>query len=283
MGFGGADLASAPLAAVRQVADLSPEWWTAIGTLATALVALAAAVIGLAQAREARRLRVEAAAPYVIVDIVPSVAWGNILNLVIENVGRTPAHDVSFDFSPPITTSLKDYDLAGSTLVQDGIPTLPPGRRISALFDVSHERMQADLPMRYEVTVDMLDARGKPQTPQRYVLDIAPLFGLQRVEEYSIHHVAKALREMNKTQKKWTGSRGRLNVWVKDEDDHAADERAHHFLTGHGMTLGRRPVPAWALALGRRSLLRSLVALAPSLHAWIRSKVSAWQTAHRRP
>lgn len=27
-------------------------------------------------------------------------------------------------------------------------------------------------PLRYEVTVDMLDARGKRQTPQRYVLDL---------------------------------------------------------------------------------------------------------------
>jgi hypothetical protein len=39
-----------------------------------------------------------------------------------------------------------------------------------------------------------------------------------------MHDAAKALREIQKSVKKWSDIHGRLKVWVRDEDRHRLDE-----------------------------------------------------------
>lgn len=68
--------------------SLDASEWTAVGTIATAVVALVAAGFAFAQVREARRTREDQIRPFVVVDLQPNRAWGNALNLVVENVGR---------------------------------------------------------------------------------------------------------------------------------------------------------------------------------------------------
>lgn len=201
------------------------ETWTALGTVTTAAIALVAAVVGFRQLHVAREAREDQIRPFVIVDIAPSPAWGNILNLVVENVGLTLARDVHIRFTPELQTSRDQYDLASSVLIKSGIPSLPPRRRIVTIFDLSHERKQTDLPMTYNVIVEYSDAYGQPQPPLRYAIDMGFLFGLPNAAEYGIHDAAKALRDIDKKLGKWTGSSGRLNVWVRDEDAYRLKER----------------------------------------------------------
>lgn len=252
---------------------MTPAEWMALGTVATATVALFAAIFAGWQVWEIRRTREEQARPFVVVDVQPSATWGNFLNLVVENVGTTVAHDVTLEFDPPLRSSQDQYALAESVLLQDGIPTLPPGRRIQALFDLSHERVKTDLPMRYDVTVNLSDARGRSQRPQRYVIDLSHLYGLMRVQEYGIHHAAKALRGIEGSIKKWADTQGRLRVWVRDEDRHLLDERVEHALTGRYPSMAASPPSDVAMVLGRNVIVRSLV---PILRAF-------WQRVTRRP
>lgn len=180
-----------------------PEDWSALGSMATALIAMVAAVFAFFQVREARRTRRAQAQPFVVVDIAPSNVWGNILNLIIENVGTTLARDVIVKFDPPIATSIEDYSLASSDLIRHGIRSLPPRRRVEILFDLSHKRIGSGLPDRYEVEVNFKDYQDRAQEPLRYVIDLAFLNGLERVDEYGIHHAADALRKIEKTLKSW--------------------------------------------------------------------------------
>ena len=233
--------------------------WTALGTCAYALIAGIAAVVVYFQVREARRTREDQARPFVIVDIQPSPVWWNIFNLVIENVGTTLARDVAISFTPELSTSQKDYDLANSALIKEGIPSLPPRRRIQVLFDVSHERKKTDLPMRYEAEVSFKDARGRQQESLRYVIDLGYLYGLHRVEEYGLHHAAKALREINSTMQKWTGRQGRLDVWTRDEDRDNLEDQIEYAMTGHYPSMGRKGPPELALWAGRSVVVRELV------------------------
>lgn len=192
--------------------------------MTTAVVAVVAAGVGYRQLRVAREAREDQIRPFVVVDIVPSPVWGNFLDLVVENIGLTLARDVRFRFEPELETSQDRYDLADSLLIKQGIPSLPPRRQIRALFDVSHERKTAALPMTYDVTVEYSDAHGKPQPPLRYTIDLQFLFGLMHATEYGLHDAAKALREIDKKIGRWTGSGGRLNVWVRDEDERHRQE-----------------------------------------------------------
>lgn len=245
--------------------------WAAAGTVAYAVVAVVAAAFVYFQVREARRTREEQARPFVVVDIQPSVVWWNILNLVVENVGTTVAHDVRIHFDPSPASSRSGYDLATSSLLTDGIPTLPPRRRIEVLFDVAKERKDSGLPARYEVEVRFRDSRRREQEPLRYVIDFSYLYGLQRIEEYGIHHAAKALREIERVLK---GSRrgGRLAVWIRDEDADIEADRIEEAMTGEYPSLGRRSPPELVLYLGRNVFVRTVVRSCRSLITRIRRR-----------
>lgn len=244
---------------------MTPAEWTALGTVATAAVAVLAAVFAGWQVWEIRRTREDQARPFVVVDVEPSAAGGHLLNLVIENVGTTVAHDVTFEFKPALRSSRKEYNVAESVLLREGIPTLPPGRRIEALFDVSHERIKTDLPMRYDVTVHLDDSRGRRQKTQQYVIDLSHRYGLLRVEEYGVHHAANALRGIEHTVKKWTAPGGRVKVWNRDEDRYRVDQRVEHDLTGEYPTMATTAPPELLMALGRNVLIRTVVRLARQL------------------
>jgi hypothetical protein len=201
------------------------EDWSAAGSAVTALVAVFAATFAYFQVKEARRTRQEQAQPFVIVNIQPSPVSWQIMNLVVENVGATLARNVKIRFTPEIVTSQKRYDLAGSALLMEGIPTLPPRQRLEVFFDVAPDRKKAALSTRYETEVSFDDARGRKQAPLKYIIDLGYLVGLERVEEYGVHDVAEALRKIERTMKGWTWG-SRLQVSTRSEDDRRSDPRS---------------------------------------------------------
>lgn len=244
------------------LAGLSPDEWTAVGTVGTAIVAMLAAVFAGWQVWEIRRTRQEESRPFVIADIQSSAAWNNLFNLVIENAGATVARDVRVSFTPPLQSSIAEVDLESTVLLTEGIPMLPPGRQVKAFFDAAHDRKGKGLPMRYDVEVALKDFRGRPQEVQRYVIDLEHLYGLTNITEYGMHDAAKALREIQKSVKKWSDIHGRLKVWVRDEDRHRLDESIEHDLLGRYPSLATRPPPELLVAAGRHALVRAVYRLA---------------------
>lgn len=245
------------------------EWAAIIAAAAsvlTALVAVVAATFAFFQVREARRLRTDQAKPFVVVDIKPSAASAHILNLVIENIGATMARDVHIDFKPEIVTSISEYDLKDTILIRDGVPMIPPGRRLEFLFDQTVNRKQAELPMRYDVTVTYRDTNERLQEPLRFPIDLTPLYGMRFVEERGVHHVAKALDDLVKIQKRWTGSRGRLQVHASDARVERIEEESEFALTGDYPSMGRRRPPELLMWLMRFTPLRVL-------WAWVRQQL----------
>lgn len=236
-----------------------------------------------AQVREARRSREERLRPFVVVDVQPSKDWANFLNLVIENFGATEAHDVSLTFDPPLrSTQDADMPIGESSLVRNGVPMMPPGRRIQVFFDKSHERYDSDLPMHYDVTVNLRDARRRQQEPQHYVIDLSHYYGVTRVEEYGVHHAAKALRGVEQTIAKWSDNTGRLRVWSRDEDRHLLNQETEHFLTGMWPTVARRPPPDLLVVIARSTLIRTLIRAVPPLHRWLRNRLTRREAEERQ-
>jgi hypothetical protein len=171
-----------------------PVWDTAtsafvaaLAQVATAIVAVAAVIFAWRQVAEARRTREAQAQPFVVVDIEPGRVWMNWLTLVVENVGKTLAKDVRITFDPPVETTVKDNDLTKSVLLREGIAALPPGRRIETLFDLSHDRLEQKLPMRYEVSVSFRDYRNNLQESLPYTIDLTYLYDLEPLGEKTMH------------------------------------------------------------------------------------------------
>lgn len=199
----------------------TPDQWQAFGTMLTALIAIAAAVFAWQQVGHARKLREEQAQPMVVVDIERNIGVGSpFLDFVVFNYGSTIAYDVKIKFMEDVETTVDEHGLRlrDSKLLTEGIPTLPPGRKIAALFENSVDRYQReDLPHSYEVEVTYCDSNQKQYGPYKYRLDFGVLYGLMHLTEYGTHQGVKALREIEKTVKKWTdGPRGGLGVFTRD-------------------------------------------------------------------
>lgn len=232
----------------------------AVSSLGTVLVALIAAWFAWRQVGEARRLREAQAQPFVVVDIEPGRVWENLLVLVIENIGNTLARDVKMAFDPPLSTTLKDSDLPGGVLVRDGIAVLPPGRRIETLFDVSHDRLEQKLPMRYGVTVEFSDFRRKHREQLPYVIDLGYLYDLDMIGEKTLHDVAASLDKIRQEIERWRSPQGKgLTAWVRDADSYIDQSRWQRALTGQGRSLAHPELREWAKLPGRSTLVRTAV------------------------
>ncbi|MFC9289160.1 hypothetical protein [Streptomyces sp. NPDC057052] len=192
----------------------TPEDWSAAATVATALftvatvaIALAAALYAKQQVDLARQLREEQAQPFVVVDFADNPAMRKGIDFVVENMGQTLARNVKIVVDPPFASTLDDagYPLKDSALITQGIPSLPPRKRIAALFDTAPQRHGAGLPMKYTATVHFEDARGKKQEPLTYVLDLSIRYSLLSATEYGLSDAAEALRNISATLKETGG------------------------------------------------------------------------------
>ncbi|WP_157383064.1 hypothetical protein [Nonomuraea coxensis] len=116
----------------------------------------------------------ESQQPYVVVDIRASDFISEALVLIVENVGPTVARNVRIRFNPPVQTSMDGDDgekLADALIFTQGIPHLPPGRRIEALFDIGWQFFKKDLPRKYTVTVEADGPYGTVE-PLTYLIDL---------------------------------------------------------------------------------------------------------------
>lgn len=213
---------------------LAADAWTAIGTVALAGVAVATAWYARGQLAVLRRTREDEMRPSVTVRLEATAASRQLVNLVIESIGRTTAHDVRLTFDPPIATTINEppYALSDSTLIREGVPTMPPGYRITTLFEhgPSYGKVKDQAPARYTVTVRLRDGQGHEQEPQVFVLDLAHLMSLQYIDELGVHHAVKALRDIHKVMKRSLGQSGGMQVRVRDQDAHdqaEADQLAY--------------------------------------------------------
>jgi hypothetical protein len=192
-------------------ASVDPSWTDVAGVsiLAAQLFVLAvAAILGGRQVAEARRLREQQARPFVVIDL----EIGNtIAEFVITNIGSTLAQDVQFKFAPPLESSWDSEagrtPLAETRLFSSGIPTLPPGKKVVALFDQLPTRSQREMPEDYEVRVSYSDPFDK-----RYEETMSVGYGYRRDTlrrtRRDIEDVVKHLKEVADELKKWTAHGG---------------------------------------------------------------------------
>lgn len=181
-----------------------PETWTAVAAWVTVLVYVVIAVLALRQVKEARRLREEQGRPFVVVDL--DVSW--LIQLTISNIGSTIARNVRIDFEPALQSTMgRPWPWEESSLFRDGIPTLPPGKRIALPFDTSIQRLGSDLPLSYAVKVHYWGA-AKTRFTDDYVLDLGPFKGASPPAD-GIPEVVRAIEKLHSEIKEWTdGTRG---------------------------------------------------------------------------
>ena len=213
---------------------IEADEWSAVAAWLTALVAVVAGIVAIGQLGEARRLRREQAAPYVVAYMEVSAAADSIIDVVVKNLGQTAATDVRVTFEPPLTraATTEKGEPAEPVELPDSLPVLVPGQEHRTFWDTAIGRHGRDLPDRHEATIIFHDpTTGERTKPFRFVLDWGPLWSRQSVTVYGMHHAATALRAIQKDVHSWReGPRG-LRVYVRDGD--AKDERTRAALEEH--------------------------------------------------
>jgi cell division protein FtsL len=148
------------------------------------------------QAEDAQALRELQARPNVVMFQEPMEGDWQFLEIVLKNFGKTPAFDieVQLDTLPEVSP---DHPGASTTKVPipEVIPILAPQQEWRALWDHAPTRFETapELSSRHEGKVVYRDIDGKNTYETRTVLDFNLLKNTRRVDQKTIHDVAKTL------------------------------------------------------------------------------------------
>lgn len=152
-----------------------------------------------------RQVQKDASQPYVWADIRPDEGSGWLLKLILANEGPTVATDVKVTFDPPLQTNRKPESLREtSRKLQEGIKSLPPGRRMSWTLDAAPAYFESGDPLVYAVRIDAHGPSGPIKTLE-YVISLedirqssvtpSPLYELTQ----AVKDVTKQLAKRNKS------------------------------------------------------------------------------------
>ena len=202
--------------------------WTAVTAWAAWAAIAVYVVLGIfawIQVLQARKLREEQARPFVIVDFEP----GFLVYLTVENLGRTMARDVSVQFDKPLESTLSGTrEIDESPLFREPIPTLPPGKKLRVLFDQYVARMEAKLPLTYDVTLRYKGPTGRKEWEHPYRLDLGMYLGSALPPKGLPELVAEAERIRKELEKWKDGGRGLRVVTVDRRLQQRREWRQHH-------------------------------------------------------
>jgi hypothetical protein len=167
--------------------------WLRINEVASPIASLAiavAAIIGLFQLREARKLRLDQVRPFVVVNFSPSV----LIKFEVSNIGPVPAKHVKISTEPELDGKDDLFHPSLISVLNDGLPVLMPRQTLKFNFDQSSNRFNSKPPKvnRYEVKVNYWDIDLKREFNDRYVLDLGSFEGVSIVPE-GIESVASTL------------------------------------------------------------------------------------------
>jgi hypothetical protein len=137
-----------------------PTWVNTTLALVGLVLVIVAACFARGQLNEAKTLRREQLRPYVFVDLEPNPETQTYLDIVVGNCGQTGAYDVTFEFQPPLVSTLDEHagcdnhrPIAEQLMFDQSVLTLPPGKTLRTLFEKNADRRGSDLPPQHRVLI----------------------------------------------------------------------------------------------------------------------------------
>lgn len=149
------------------------------------------------QTKVQRQLSVDAAQPYVWVDVRPDDATGTLLNLVIGNSGPTVATNVRVTVDPPLPAidQLRVRAEVVQARLAAGVSSLPPGRILTWPLGQGFNLLNDTGPQAHTFTVTADGPFGAIPSLS-YVVDLADFRGLLDRPFGSLHQLTKAVQNL---------------------------------------------------------------------------------------
>jgi len=215
-----------------EVCGVPVQTWDAIGSIATGTGVLAAGVAASVAARQlwyTKQARIDQNRPYVIVTFEQGETWFNHVDIMVRNTGAGPARNVVIKADPPLQRAreIENMPLAGARFFNEKVPMMPPGYELRTYFDTMNERQGTELPERYTFTVSYDDGHGHSWT-ETTVADLGLLNDLLFTESYNIHHLAKAVREIEQHIRKSPLAKGMVDATVETRAERTQRRHREH-------------------------------------------------------
>lgn len=134
----------------NEILGLHPATWDVVGTIASGgvlLIGAVAALIAALEYRMGREVRQEQTRPFMTIAAEASPASNHLIDIMIKNVGTTPAHDLEIKVFPPFLEARPDeHSLSKARIFNERVEMWPPDYEVRAFFDSHIERNDKDMP-----------------------------------------------------------------------------------------------------------------------------------------
>jgi hypothetical protein len=201
------------------------EWQVYLVAAQLGVLLIAALVAGW-QVLEARRLRLERNRPFVVVDFDIDMSKGYLIFFEVTNTGTSLARDVQIGVEPPLESAI-DIDVGKLKMLNEGIATLPPGKKLRTFFDMSFRRNEdrPDLPMTYTATVHYADEKQTREFTETYDLDLDQYMNMQFVTNHGVDDIYEEIKRTREVMEKWGWSGGKGLVTMTPEESRQESQR----------------------------------------------------------
>ena len=224
----------------------SSQWSlaAAVATTAGFAIGTVVAIVAVSQFLQAQRVHREQTRPFMIIIAEPSPVDQTFVDLVVRNIGTTPAYDLTIAITPRIERVREEsgYEIADARIFTETIAMWAPGYDLRQWFDshieredVRKERAAAGEEPPPEQFTARLAYYGSPRARwfvrrekwvEDQVIDIEIGKGTMYTNIYGIHHVAKSLREIESLIKKAKLGEAPKQVVVEGREEYLGRLRA---------------------------------------------------------
>jgi hypothetical protein len=203
-----------------------------------------------------RNVQDQEVAPYMVVylDIPYGDPW---IYLVVRNVGKTIAENVSITFDPPLTR-MQHEPLATLPIDDAQMGSFPPGYEVRIFFDSTIEYFaQENLPSSFKVTASYTGGLSPAPRSTTQIIDLSVYKGTSYLHEPRLKDVLKELKELARQNKTVAEQLSKLvsslnrGIWVQ----------------GVGITQNTQHLDAESWQMGVISQLRELQTLWSDIYA----------------
>ncbi|MGE0545002.1 MAG: hypothetical protein AB7R89_33010 [Dehalococcoidia bacterium] len=154
-----------------------------------------ASATALVEMREGRDQEI---APYVIAYF--DVSEGrHIIRFVVENIGKSMAHDVRIAVVPPLqSTVIEDIDQVD--FIRDGIPSLAPRQALRTFIDTTFNYLnRSDLPQSYQVVITYTGGLHTAPRTTTQLADLTVYRGVRASPEKGLHQLVQEVERLRDT------------------------------------------------------------------------------------
>lgn len=151
---------------------------------------------------------------------------GYLIFFEVANTGTSLARDVQIGVEPPLESAI-DIDVGKLKMLNEGIATLPPGKKLRTFFDMSFRRNEdrPDLPMTYTATVHYADEKRTREFTETYDLDLDQYMNMQFVTSHGVDDIYDEIKRTRKVMEKWGWSGGKGLVTMTPEESRQESQR----------------------------------------------------------